>query len=129
MHRSVITNEEALRRLTVNDERFVDVVLTARDEPPRVLALEPRTAELVRLGALIALGAGDAAIDSTVAAALAAGASHEDVVGVLVAVASSVGSARVVGMAPRIAAAIGYDVYGDLERVDLPVASGDRRFE
>lgn len=116
MGRSVTDYEDVLRRLTVNDERFVSRVMSGPD-PASVESLDRRTEELVSLAALIALDAGDAAIHARVAGALAAGASREDVVGVLLAVGPTVGSARIVGLAPRIAEALGFDVFGALEQV------------
>jgi alkylhydroperoxidase/carboxymuconolactone decarboxylase family protein YurZ len=45
--------------------------------------------------------------------ALAAGATESEIVGVLVAVAPTVGLARVVATAPKLADAIGYDMASD----------------
>ena len=45
--------------------------------------------------------------------AIEAGATEEEIVGVLVAVAPAVGLARVVSTAPRLALAIGYDIDAD----------------
>jgi hypothetical protein len=47
--------------------------------------------------------------------ALGAGATVDDIVGVLIAVAPTVGLARVVSAAPQLAAAIGYDVERAIE--------------
>ncbi len=111
--------EETLRRLTVDDERYLADVLARRPGASGTEGLDPRIANLARLGALIALDAGPATIDSAVAAALAAGASPQDIVDVLLAVGPAVGSARLVSAAPRIARGLGYDVLAALERSDL----------
>ena len=66
----------------------------------------------------IALDASSSALGVEVDAALAAGASRDEVVGVLLAVGPSIGLARLVGIAPRIADALGYDVIEALERPD-----------
>ena len=108
--------EDTLRRLTLNDERFVRGVLGGPSEPGLEGPLEPKTDRLVRLGALIALDAGSSALGAEAEAALAAGASRDEVVGVLLAVGPSIGLARLVGVAPRIADALGYDVVEALER-------------
>ncbi|MGZ6640898.1 MAG: carboxymuconolactone decarboxylase family protein [Solirubrobacteraceae bacterium] len=73
-------------------------------------ALDPKTSALVRLAALLSLGAATASCRATVDLARAAGATDAEIVGVLVSVAPAVGEARVVGAAPRLALAIDYDV-------------------
>ena len=107
--------EDTLRRLTLNDERFVRGVLAGPSRPDQVGPLEPKTTRLVRLGALIALDAGSPAIGAETDAALAAGASRDEVVGVLLVVGPSIGLPRLVGVAPRIADALGYDVIEAIE--------------
>jgi len=68
---------------------------------------------LVRLAALLALGAATASLRATVERAREAGATEAEIVAVLVAVAPAVGLARVVSTAPRLAIAIGYDLDAD----------------
>jgi alkylhydroperoxidase/carboxymuconolactone decarboxylase family protein YurZ len=103
--------EELLRRLALNDEKAVDAAVGARslvlDELP---ALDGKTAALVRLAALLAVGAATASCRAAVDGARAAGATDQEIVGVLLAVAPVVGGARVVGAAPRLALAIDYDI-------------------
>jgi len=50
--------------------------------------------------------------------ALASGATVDEIVGVLIAVAPTVGLARVVSAAPEVAVAIGYDIDAALEEVN-----------
>ena len=50
--------------------------------------------------------------------ALASGATVDEIVGVLIAVAPTVGLARVVSAAPAVAAAIGYDIDAALEEAN-----------
>jgi 4-carboxymuconolactone decarboxylase len=97
--------ERLLRRLALNDEESVGMVLANGPEAA--------TGLLVRLGALLALGAATTSIRATVERAIAAGATEAEIVGVLVAVAPAVGLARVVATAPRLAVAIGYDLEAD----------------
>jgi alkylhydroperoxidase/carboxymuconolactone decarboxylase family protein YurZ len=105
--------EDLLRRLALNDEKSVGMVLTSGSSPGGGMALVPKVDLLVRLGALVAVGAATASLRRTVQLALAAGASEAEIVGVLVAVAPTVGLARVVATAPRLANAIGYDTEND----------------
>jgi 4-carboxymuconolactone decarboxylase len=109
---------ETLRRLTLDDEAFIAEVLGRQATAPAIPALDPRTQGLVRLGALIALGAGASAIERSVAESLASGASQGDIVDVLLTVGSAVGSARLVSAAPKVATALGYDVAAAFERLD-----------
>jgi 4-carboxymuconolactone decarboxylase len=103
--------EQLLRRLALNDENAVDLVL-ARGEggagPDLNLGMAPKVDLLIRLGALVALGAATPSLRRTVELARGAGATEEELVGVLVAVAPTVGMARVVAAAPKLAIAIGY---------------------
>lgn len=119
--------EELLRRLAINDEAAVESVLirgaasptradgerTAPRPGRSAPAISSKVALLVRLGALMALGASTASLRRTVELARGAGADEEELVGVLIAVAPTVGLARVVAAAPRLASAIGYDLAAD----------------
>jgi 4-carboxymuconolactone decarboxylase len=109
---SVDEVERLLRRLALNDEESVGMVLASGPEAGP-LALVPKVDLLVQLGALLALGAATSSLRSTVERAIEAGATESEIVGVLVAVAPAVGLARVVSTAPRLAIAIGYDIEAD----------------
>jgi alkylhydroperoxidase/carboxymuconolactone decarboxylase family protein YurZ len=100
--------EELLRRLALNDERSVGSVLAGGSPAGTDVALIPKVDLLVRLGALVAVGAATASLRHTVEEALDAGATEDEIVGVLVAVAPTVGLARIVDTAPKLATAIGY---------------------
>ena len=88
-----------------------------RPDPP-ALALDPRTAALVRLAALIALDAPPRAYLPEVAAARAAGATIDEVVDTLRAIGPSVGLAWAVSAAPGLAAGVGFDLDLALEALD-----------
>jgi alkylhydroperoxidase/carboxymuconolactone decarboxylase family protein YurZ len=109
--RGAVNVIELLRRLALNDEHAVRRAVGERPgELGYTSALEPKVAALVRLGALLSVGAATASCRVTVEVARASGASDEEIVAVLVAVAPVVGSARLVAAAPRLALAIDYDV-------------------
>ena len=72
--------------------------------------LDPKTQALVCLAAYVALGASDDVYDGAVTTAIASGASPDQIIGVLYAVAPAVGAARVVSAAPQLASAMGYDI-------------------
>ena len=65
---------------------------------------------LVRLAAYVALDASPQAYTLGVVAAVSSGASPDEMMGVLFAVAPAVGVARVVSAAPKLASAMGFDV-------------------
>ena len=89
------------------------MVLTSSPPPAGYPSLVPKVDLLVRLGALLALGAATSTLRATVDRAIEAGATETEIVGVLIAVAPALGLARVVSSAPRLALAIGYDIEED----------------
>ena len=103
--------ERLLRHLALNDEELVGQVLVGDTEPHS--ALEVKVDLLVRLGALLALGAATASLRGTVQRALQAGATESEIAEVLVAIGPAAGLARVVAEAPRLAVALGYEIDAD----------------
>jgi 4-carboxymuconolactone decarboxylase len=105
-------SEDLLRRLALNDENAVRTVLQDGPRPAPVGrgGLDFKTHALVRLGALLSVGAATDSCKLAVDLARAAGADDEELVGALVAVGPAIGFARLVAVAPRLALAIGYDI-------------------
>ena len=83
-------NEEILRRLSLHDERALAHALTACAQGA-VPGLDARCSALARLAATIALRGELPSYLSNVEAAIAAGATHDEIVGVYLAVAPEVG--------------------------------------
>jgi alkylhydroperoxidase/carboxymuconolactone decarboxylase family protein YurZ len=106
----IVTREESLRRLVLHDERCIQSMLGIHLSNNEAAGLDPKTQALVRLGGLVAMGAGPASCHWAAEAALDAGATAEDVVGTLIAVAPISGLARVISATPEVALAIGYDL-------------------
>ncbi|MDW4573703.1 carboxymuconolactone decarboxylase family protein [Microbacterium sp. M3] len=94
---------ERLRRFCVDHPALVD---GTGDQWAEVL--DPRTAALVRIGALIAVSAPAASMRSALDEAVAAGVSLREILAVLDGMVSVVGLPRAVAAAPRIASALGY---------------------
>lgn len=113
--------EEQLRRLSINDARCLESLNRADGSCADVATLDPHAAALVRLGVLVAMDGPAPAFEWATASAIAAGATPEEVVGVLTAAAPLVGSSHIVATAPRIAQALGYDIDAQLEGVRDPV--------
>jgi 4-carboxymuconolactone decarboxylase len=102
--------EQTLRRLALNDERYLRSALA---DPGFSSDLDARTQALIRLGALLSIGASTVSLRRTVELAAAAGASDDEMLGVLLAIAPAVGHARVVGVAPHLGLALGYNLEPD----------------
>jgi alkylhydroperoxidase/carboxymuconolactone decarboxylase family protein YurZ len=101
--------------LSVRDDRFIESLLADEDRTAEASCLDPKTRAFAVLGGLIALDASPASYQRCVSDALAAGATVEEVVGVLVALLPSTGAARVTSAAPKLGLAVGYDVERGLE--------------
>lgn len=98
---------EMLSGLSQGDVELVTEALTLREEARASTGLDERTYGLVKIAALIALDAPPASYMWQVANALDGGATPEDIVGVLKAVAPQVGGPRVVAAAPELMVALG----------------------
>ena len=103
--------EQLLRRLAADDERLLETVMS-RDggDRPTEGGLDRRTRTLVRLAALLAVGAPTATLQWAVELASATGAGLDTLTGVLLAAGPAAGDAQVVQSAPRLALALGFDV-------------------
>jgi hypothetical protein len=112
------TVEDGFRRLTIGDPGLIAGMAGVDGPAAGVQRLDARTEALLRIGALIALDAPLSSYRSAVEAAQRTGTVLEDLLAVLAALAGTVGSARVISAAPRIALAAGYDVEADLERLE-----------
>jgi 4-carboxymuconolactone decarboxylase len=99
---------EPLRRLVINDACFAGAGTGGTGVEPR--DLDPKTLALVRLAALVAVGAVPS-YGAHADAAVNAGATAAEIVDVLV----GVGLPAVVATAPKLALALGYDTSEALE--------------
>ena len=116
-------HEEQLRRLALHDEAFIESVLavnlnTSLGDDDEAVRLSPKTHALVRLAALLALGAAPVSYQWNVGAALDAGATTDEILGTMIAVAPISGIARVVQATPDVALPIGYDLDAAFEELD-----------
>lgn len=102
--------EEILRRLALNDEKVLGMVLTRQAGPDRHTELSSKVEMLVQLAALLAVGAATPSLREAVGRAAGAGATSDEIVGVLVSVGPAIGLASLVASALRLATAMGYDL-------------------
>jgi len=110
--------QEILRRLAIVDEGFVGDQAGLVLGPDGARVLDLKTAALVRVGVLAAIGAPEVCLEWSSSQALAAGATEEEVTSVLLVIAPVIGLGRVVGAAPGVGSAFGYDIETALEDPD-----------
>ncbi len=99
--------QQALTGLSVGDMTMLEQAVGIREAELERTGLDARTFALVKIAALIALDAPPASYLWQVGNALDEGATPEDVLGVLRAVATQVGGPRIVAAAPEIMLALG----------------------
>ena len=106
--------QEILRRLAIMDEGIVQdqAGLGLGQAGPWVM--DPKTAALVQMGALVAIGSPAVCLEWGATQALAAGATEDEITDVLLAVAPAAGLGRVVGATVGVADGLGYDVQAAL---------------
>jgi 4-carboxymuconolactone decarboxylase len=104
------TYEETLRRLVLHDEGCIQSMLGIHLNTNEAAGLDPKTQALVRLGGLVAIGAAPGSYYWAAEAALDAGATPDDVVGTLIAVAPISGLGRVIAATPEVAVSLDYDL-------------------
>jgi 4-carboxymuconolactone decarboxylase len=116
----MMTYREILRRLAIVDEGFASDQAGLEFGLPADWALDAKTAALLRVGALAAIGAPEVCLEWSSSQALAAGATEGEITGVLLAIAPVIGLGRMVGAAPGVAGALEYDIEAALEDPDGP---------
>ena len=97
----------ALAELALGDPELLGEGLEMRAQMQRQSGLDPRTFALVKIAALIALDAPPASYLWQVGNALDDGATPEDLIGVLRAIAPQVGGPKTVAAAPELMVALG----------------------
>ena len=86
--------QEILRRLAIIDEGFAEDQAGLGLGLPASRLLDPKTAALVRVGALVAIGSPGVCLEWGTTRALAAGATEDEITGVLLAIAPVAGLVR-----------------------------------
>jgi 4-carboxymuconolactone decarboxylase len=106
---------QTLSGVATGDVTLLEDALGLREAQLKATGLDGRTFALVKIAALIALDAPPASYAWQVANALSDGATPEDLLAVLRAVAPQVGGPRVVAAAPEIMVALGLALPEDAE--------------
>ncbi len=99
--------QDALAGISAGEVDVIEAALELREAQLEATGLDPRTFALVKVATLIALDAPPASYAWQVANAVESGATAEDILGVLRAVAPQVGGPKVVAAAPEIMLALG----------------------
>jgi 4-carboxymuconolactone decarboxylase len=115
---AVKRHETTLCKVAIADDAYVDELLSSDRVNLTASALDAKAHALVRVGALIAIDAETPAYMWTLESARRAGASNDEIVGCLLAVMPTLGVARVVSAAPKLALALGFDVATALEALN-----------
>jgi alkylhydroperoxidase/carboxymuconolactone decarboxylase family protein YurZ len=108
--------QETLRRLAIIDEGLIGDAAALELRPAG--ALDAKTTALLQVGALVAIGSPAVSLDWSVARALAAGATKDQIADVLLAIAPVTGLGRVIAAATDLGTALGYNVEAALEEED-----------
>jgi hypothetical protein len=107
-----------LRQLVSEVGRGSDEPLDSPCRGAPDLALDVKVVALLRLAALVGVGASMRSYEHVVHACVDAGASADEVIGTVIAVAPTVGLSRLVAAVPHVALGLGYDIDAALERLD-----------
>ena len=112
--------QEFLHKLAMIHEGFVQDKARLGLDLARVSALDPKTAALIVVGAVAAIGPSAACLHWSASRALAAGATQDEITDVLLAIAPVAGLGCIVSAASDIAVGLGYDVDAALFEIDDP---------
>jgi alkylhydroperoxidase/carboxymuconolactone decarboxylase family protein YurZ len=89
-------------------------------DPADACVLDPKAAALVRVGALVSIGSPEGCLEWSTSRSLLAGATEDEITGVLLAIAPVAGLGRVVAAVSGVADALGYDIEAALNDPDGP---------
>jgi 4-carboxymuconolactone decarboxylase len=106
---------DMLAGISAGDAQVLEAAIGIREGQLEASGLDPATFALVKIAALVALDAPPASYAWQVANALDDGATPEEILGVLIAVASQVGGPRVIAAAPEIMLALGLSLPDGVE--------------
>jgi len=111
----IVRFQQILRRLAIIDEGVLQDEAGLGLGQAEAWVLDPKTAELVRVAALVATGSPAVCLEWSTTRALAAGATEDEITDVLLAIAPVAGLGRVVDATPGVANALGYDIEAALD--------------
>jgi 4-carboxymuconolactone decarboxylase len=107
-----VKSEDAIKGLATHDMSIIESLLAMQIENIAESGLDPKTHALVRIAALIAVDAAPASFMWQIGIALESGVTPDEIIGVVIALAPTVGMAKIVATAPEIALALGVELEG-----------------
>jgi alkylhydroperoxidase/carboxymuconolactone decarboxylase family protein YurZ len=110
--------QETLRRLAIFDEGLVEAGFGLN--LGQTSALDAQTVALLQVAVSVAIGSSAVCLQWSTGRALAAGATKDEIIDVLLAIIPVAGRGRVISAAPDIATALDYDIETALEAPNDP---------
>src|SRR5215204_7097200 len=115
IRRAVLPHEQTLTKLAIAEDTFYEALLASERANVKQSGLDEKTHALVRLGALVAVGATAPSYMWSVEAARRHGATDDEIAGCLIATLPAIGVANIVAATPKLALALGFDITAALE--------------
>ncbi|MHB8894736.1 MAG: carboxymuconolactone decarboxylase family protein [Candidatus Geothermincolia bacterium] len=112
MARRAKGHEDTLKGLSIHDMDVIGSLVEVQIDNIEQSGLDPKTHALVRIASLISIDAAPASYMWQIGMALESGVTPDEIVGVMVALAPTVGMAKIVAAAPEIALALGVELEG-----------------
>ncbi len=103
-------HEATLRGLATSDRETIESLLVIQLENLDKSGLDPKSYWLARIAALIAIDAPPASYIWNIQMARDMGVTPDEIMGVMIALAPTVGLARIVAAAPEVAFALGIEI-------------------
>ncbi len=103
-------HQEKLKGLSTHDTDIIGSLVSMQLDNIEESGLDPKTHALVRIAALVTLDAAPASFMWQIGMALESGVTPDEILGVLIALAPTIGMARIVAAAPEVALALGLDI-------------------
>ena len=107
--------QDILRRLVVEDRRFVAELFSGEQATIDTCGLDVRSRSIARVAALVAHGGSVQTFRWIIGDALEADVTPDEIIALVLAIAPVVGVATIVDVAPKVALALDYDVGAALE--------------
>jgi 4-carboxymuconolactone decarboxylase len=107
-----VSSDEAIKGLATHDMNIIESLLAMQLENMVESGLDPKTHALVRIAALISVDAAPASFMWQIGIALESGVTPDEILGVLIALAPTIGMAKIVATAPENALALGVELEG-----------------
>lgn len=103
-------HDDVLKGLSLQDSGIIESALAMQLNNIEQSGLDPKTHAMVRIAALISVDAAPAPFMWQIGVALESGVTPDEILGIMVALAPTIGMAKIVATAPEIALALGVEL-------------------